>query len=61
LSGIVLPGKRIYRRVFALYTSVPLGFADCYHLALMERLKLTEVISFDTDFDGLSSVTRREV
>lgn len=60
LPGIVLPGKRIYRRVFALYTSHPPGFADCYHVALMERLKLTDILSFDTDFDRLGGITRRE-
>ena len=35
LQGIILPGKRIYRRAFALYTEGRLGFADCYHIALM--------------------------
>jgi predicted nucleic acid-binding protein len=60
LPGIVLAGKRIYRKVFALYTSRPLGFADCFHVALMERWKLTDVLSFDTDFDGLRGISRRD-
>jgi predicted nucleic acid-binding protein len=60
LPGIVLPGKRHYRRVFNLYLNSKLGFADCYHVVLMQRLKLTEIISFDADFDGISGVNRRE-
>jgi predicted nucleic acid-binding protein len=60
LPRIVLPGKRGYRRVFALYRNGPLGFADCYHAVLMERLKSREIMSFDTDFDNISTITRRE-
>ena len=60
LPGISLPGKRIYRRVFELYQQTPLGFADCFHVALMERLGASEVLSFDTDFDRISGLNRRE-
>ena len=58
LPGIVLPGKRAYRRVFELYTGGGLGFADCYHVVLMERLGIREVISFDADFDGIAGIQR---
>jgi len=44
LPGIVLPGKRAYRKVFALYRQGPLGFADCYHVVLMGRQKLQEIL-----------------
>lgn len=61
LPGIILPGKRLFRRAFALYRSAsPIGFADCYHAALMERLGITEILSFDTDFDRLPGIKRRE-
>ncbi len=60
LPGIVLPGKRYYRRVFELYCTTRLGFADCYHAVLMERLGITEVLSLDTDFDHLPGIRRRE-
>jgi predicted nucleic acid-binding protein len=60
LKGLVLPGKRAYRRVFALYRQGALGFADCYHVVLMERLGMTEILSFDTDFDRVPELTRRE-
>ncbi|HLF08444.1 MAG TPA: PIN domain-containing protein [Dehalococcoidia bacterium] len=60
LPGIRLPGKRIYRQVFALYQSGRLGFADCYHVAVMQRLGINEILSFDSDFDRIPGVRRRE-
>ena len=60
LPGVVLPGKRIYRRAFELYTNRPLGFADSYHVALMERWGLSEILSFDTDLDSLPGISRRQ-
>jgi predicted nucleic acid-binding protein len=61
LDGIVLPGKRSYRRMFNLYVANPgLSFADCFHAVLLRRLGLTEIVSFDRGFDRLPAVTRRE-
>lgn len=60
LPGVSLPGKRLYQRVFELYLQSSLGFADCYHVALMERLGTDEIISFDTDFDHVAGIKRRE-
>lgn len=47
-------------QIFALYLASPLGFADCYHVMLMHRLGITEVLSFDTDFDRIPGLRRRE-
>jgi predicted nucleic acid-binding protein len=60
LPGIVLPGKRRYRKVFSLYLEKNLSFADAYHAVLMEQLNLTEIVSFDTDFDRIEGITRNE-
>ena len=60
LPGIVLPGKRSFRKVFDLYVNHNLPFADAYHAVLMERLKIDEIVSYDTDFDGIEGITRRE-
>ena len=58
LPGIVLPNKRRYRKVFSLYVDSNLPFADAYHAVLMEHLNITEIISFDTDFDKIKGITR---
>jgi uncharacterized protein len=61
LPGIALTGKRSYRRVFDLWVEQPrLSFADCYHAAIVERLGLPGIISFDRGFDQLASVRRSE-
>src|SRR5688500_6505352 len=46
LPGIVLPGKRRYRKVFDLYVDLNLSFADAYHAVLIESLKLDGIATF---------------
>lgn len=58
LPGIVLPGKRRLRQVFDLYVEHPVSFADAYHAVVMGQLKLTEIATFDEDFDKLPGITR---
>lgn len=58
--GIKLTQKRLFRRVFDLFTSTSLGFVDCYHAALVELREGQQVISFDTDFDKVAGITRIE-
>lgn len=60
LPGMVLPGKRKFREVFALYVERNLPFADAYHAVLMEQLHLQEMVSFDTDFDKIPGIRRQE-
>jgi predicted nucleic acid-binding protein len=37
-----------------------LPFADAYHAVLMEQLSLTEIVSFDKDFDHIEGIIRKE-
>lgn len=60
LPGIILPGKRKYHQVFDYYINLNLPFADAYHATLAESLRLTEIISFDRDFDRIPNIQRRE-
>ena len=60
LPGIVLPGKRGLRKVFDLYVDLNLPFADAYHVALMQRLGLRHIVSFDKEVNRVSGVTRVE-
>ena len=61
LPGVLLPGKTHFRRIFDLYVGHPgISFADCYHAVLAKRLGISEVLSFDRDFDRLPEITRRE-
>ncbi len=60
LPGIVLPGKRKFREVFRLYVEQNISFADAYHVVMMRKLKLPEIVSFDRDFDRVPSIKRVE-
>ena len=60
LPGIVLPGKRRLRKVFDLYVDLSLPFADAYHVALMQRLGLRHIVSFDKELNRVPGVTRVE-
>jgi predicted nucleic acid-binding protein len=58
LPSVILPGKRRYRAVFALYVNHRLPFADAYHVVLMRQLKLTDIVTFDQEFDTVPGITR---
>jgi predicted nucleic acid-binding protein len=60
LPGIKLPHKRLYDRVFELFTSLPLDYIDAYHAALMEHQGCTDLFSYDRHFDAVPGVVRRE-
>lgn len=60
LPGIVIPGKRRLAKVFDLYVNSGLSFADAYHAAVMEQLKLTDIVTFDRGFDKLPGIRRIE-
>ena len=60
LPGVSLPQKARLRRAFATYADQHLPFADAYHAVLMSDLGLSEVYSFDEDFDRISGITRLE-
>jgi len=60
LPGIVLPSKKRLREAFDLYITLNLPFPDAYHVVIMKQLKLTQIVSFDREFDGVPGITRVE-
>ena len=58
LPGLRLPHKRLYHRVFELYTSLPIDFIDAYHAAHIESQDQAELYSYDEDFDRVEGVHR---
>ena len=63
LPGIVLPGEQRLSQVFDLYVERISSFIDAYHAVLMQHLGLTEIVSFDLDFDRIpgSGAPSREI
>ena len=58
LRGLRLPRKSLYPRAFYLYCEEGIGFADAYNVAFMEVRGLSEVYSYDTDFDRIEGISR---
>ena len=60
LPGIGLEHKRLFDRVFELYTTLAIDYIDCYHAALIEHFGQESLYSFDSDFDLVPSLSRSE-
>lgn len=60
LPGLVLPGKDRFRRVFDYYVDLNISFADAYHTVVMEDEGVTDIVTFDQEFDRVPSIRRVE-
>lgn len=60
ISGLEMLYKRTYRRALDLYASYAIDFEDAVSLAHMERQEISDIISYDKDFDGIEGIRRVE-
>ncbi len=60
LRGLRLPSKRLYPRIFQLYTTTNLSYADCHSAALIESRGQRELYSYDQGFKKLPTLKRLE-
>ena len=60
LRGLQLSRESVCYRAFALYVAQNISFADAYNAAYMEAEKVSEVYSFDAEFDKLAGIVRTE-
>jgi uncharacterized protein len=61
LPGLKLPHKRTYLQALELYVAHPrLDFEDALIVAHMERQHIGALLSYDRDFDRISTVIRQE-
>jgi predicted nucleic acid-binding protein len=60
LRGIQIPNKTLYYQAFDVYVTTNLSFADAYNSVYMASTNLTEIYSFDEDFDRLPGIIRVE-
>jgi len=58
LRGFQLPAKRVYGTAFDFYVEKRVSFADAFNAAYMDAAGITEVYSWDADFDKLDAVHR---
>lgn len=61
LKSFIIPQKRLYLRALDLYVIyVSLDFEDVLSIAHMEKLKISQIISYDKDFNRIPTIIRRE-
>ncbi len=60
LKNLQLPDKIVYYHAFDLYVSKNISFADAYNAAYMLSHQVSNVYSWDTDFDKIENITRLE-
>jgi predicted nucleic acid-binding protein len=60
LPGLRVPNKQSWPRVFDLFCERGIDFIDAYNAVTMERTGVTEIYSYDHDFDGFETFERME-
>lgn len=58
LPGLRLPYKQLWPAIFDLYCEKRVDFIDAYNAVMMERAGISEIYSYDKDFDKIASVSR---
>jgi uncharacterized protein len=60
LRGVRIANKKLFRNALDLYTSTNISFADAFNTAFMRANQMSEIYSWDSDFDKLSGIIRIE-
>ncbi len=60
LRDLHLADKALFERAFAQFVEKNIAFADAYHVIWMQRRGVTEVYSWDGEFDRIPELTRIE-
>jgi len=60
LRGLQLPRKNLYYHAFDLYVTKNISFADAYNAAYMLAEQVSNIYSWDTDFDKIEGIVRLE-
>lgn len=60
MRGLELPNKRLYERALELYADKNISFADALNVAYMRSQGMSEIYSWDTDFDQFEDLSRLE-
>jgi len=60
LRGLQLPGKQLYLAALQLFVETNVSFVDAYNAVVMQGQGLSEIYSWDIDFDRLPGIARVE-
>lgn len=60
LRGLDLPNKRLYIQALDLYAAENVSFADAFNAAFIRSRGMSEIYSWDADFDRFEDLARLE-
>jgi predicted nucleic acid-binding protein len=60
LRSLHLPDKNLLHRAFDLYVTKNISFADAYKAAYMQSEEVSNIYTWDKDFDKIDGITRLE-
>lgn len=60
MDGLRLDDKEGVLSALGLFRAKPIDFIDAYHAVWMQARGLDTIYSYDTDFDAIPGLTRRE-
>jgi predicted nucleic acid-binding protein len=60
LRGLQLPSKNVYYQAFDFYITKNISFADAYNAAYMLSEGISNIYSWDKDFDRIEGIVRLE-
>jgi len=60
LPGLKIPYRNVFLRALEIYATYSIDFEDALSKAHMERQNISDIYSYDTDFDQLNGLTRLE-
>ncbi|MBI3972720.1 MAG: type II toxin-antitoxin system VapC family toxin [Chloroflexi bacterium] len=58
LPGLLLPGKSLCLQALDLYVEMNISFVDAFNAVYMKSRGLSEIYSWDSDFDRIEGVKR---
>lgn len=60
LSSLKIEKQTLVEQAFTYYVEQNISFPDAYHVALMQKKKIKQIYSFDSDFDKFPQIKRVE-
>ena len=58
MPGLRLPNKQLWPAIFDVYCEKRVDFIDAYNAVAMKRTGVTQIYSYDRDFDKIEGIER---
>ncbi|OIN96232.1 hypothetical protein AUJ66_06935 [Candidatus Desantisbacteria bacterium CG1_02_38_46] len=58
--NLIFQNKNLLEESISLYEEANIDFIDAYHIILMRENNIEEIYSYDTDFDRVPQIKRKE-